>query len=82
MQRIKCQQNYAIFLKSTLSRSNDKKKKITKIEKTQMMTALIFASFIFCREIRLQNMLAITTNQLYLICYKKKILISLDIAIA
>lgn len=82
MQRIKCQQNYAIFLKSTLSRSNDKKKKITKIKKTQMMTALIFASFIFCREIRLQNMLAITTNQLYLICYKKKILISLDIAIA
>lgn len=46
------------------------------------MTALIFASFIFCHEIRLQNMLAITTNQLYLICYKKKILISLDIAIA
>lgn len=82
MQRIKCQQNYAIFLKSTLSWSNDKKKKITKIKKTQMMTALIFASFIFCREIRLQNMLAITTNQLYLICYKKKILISLDIAIA
>lgn len=36
------------------------------------MTALIFASFIFCREIRLQNMLAITTNQLYFICYKKK----------
>lgn len=45
------------------------------------MTALIFASFIFCREIRLQNMLAITTNQLYLICYNKKILISLDIAL-
>lgn len=59
-----------------------KKKKITKIKKTQMMTALIFASFIFCREIRLQNMLAITTYQLYLICYKIKILISLDIAIA
>lgn len=40
------------------------------------MTALIFASFIFCREIRLQNMLAITTNQLYLICYNKKIFLS------
>lgn len=44
-----------------------------------MMTALIFASFIFCREIRLQNMLAITTNQLYLICYKKKSLTALTL---
>lgn len=37
------------------------------------MTALIFASFIFCREIRLQNMLAITTNQLYFVTKKKSL---------
>lgn len=37
------------------------------------MTALIFASFIFCREIRLQSMLAITTNQLYFVTKKKSL---------